>query len=204
MSLAPFVPSPPDVVTTMLQLADVKKDEELFDLGCGDGRIIIEAAQKFGAKAVGVELDKGHYEECVRRIRESNLDGRVNVIRGNLLNVDLRSADVVTLYLLPISNEEVRPKLERELKNGARVVSHDFPISKWKPNEVKEIKASWSSHKIYLYILQFRTEVTELKEALLTRKPILRRVYNQEKRFLAHTLSHVKRIFRRNTDQKRR
>jgi SAM-dependent methyltransferase len=195
MSLAPFVPSPPDVVTAMLQLADVKKDDELFDLGCGDGRIIIEAAQKFGAKSVGVELDIGHYEECVRRIRESNLDGRVNVIRGNLLNVDLRSADVVTLYLLPISNEEVRPKLERELKNGARVVSHDFPILKWKPNEVKEIKGSWSSHKIYLYILQFRIEVTKLKETLLTRESILRRVYNQEKRFLAHALSHVKRIF---------
>jgi SAM-dependent methyltransferase len=188
MSLAPFVPSPPDVVTTMLQLADVKKDEMLFDLGCGDGRIIIEAAQKFGAKAVGVELNIGRYEECVRRIRESNLDGRVNVIRGNLLNVDLRSADVVTLYLLPISNEEVRPKLERELKNGARVVSHNYPISKWKPNEIKEIKGSWSSHKIYLYILQFRTEVTELKEALLTREPILRRVYNQKKRFLLFLL----------------
>ena len=188
MSLAPFVPSPPDVVTTMLQLADVKKDEMLFDLGCGDGRIIIEAAQKFGAKAVGVELNIGRYEECVRRIRESNLDGRVNVIRGNLLNVDLRSADIVTLYLLPISNEEVRPKLERELKNGARVVSHNYPISKWKPNEIKEIKGSWSSHKIYLYILQFRIEVTELKEALLTREPILRRVYNQKKRFLLFLL----------------
>jgi len=155
MSLAPFVPSPPDVVTTMLQLADVKKDEMLFDLGCGDGRIIIEAAKKFGAKAVGVELDKGRYEECIRRIRESNLNGRVNVIHGNLLDVDLRSADIVTLYLLPISNDEVKPKLERELKNGTRVVSHDYPISKWKPNEVKEIKGNWSSHKIYLYIAIF-------------------------------------------------
>ena len=153
MSLAPFVTSPPDVVTTMLQLAAVKKNEVLFDLGCGDGRIIIEAARKFGAKAVGVELDKGRYKECIRRIRESNLDGRVNVIHGNLLDVKLKSADIVTLYLLPISNEEVRPKLEKELKNGARVVSHDFPISKWKPNEIKEIKGPWGSHKIYLYIL---------------------------------------------------
>jgi len=139
----------------MLQLADVKKDEMLFDLGCGDGRIIIEAAKKFGAKAVGVELDKGRYEECIRRIQESNLNGRVNVIHGNLLDVDLSGADIVTLYLLPISNDEVKPKLERELKNGARVVSHNYPISKWKPIEVKEIKGNWGSHKIYLYIAIF-------------------------------------------------
>jgi cyclopropane fatty-acyl-phospholipid synthase-like methyltransferase len=158
MSLAPFVPSPPDAVTAMLQLADVKKDEVLFDLGCGDGRIIIEAAQKFGAKAVGVELDKIRYEECVRRIRESNLDGRVNVIHGNLLDVDLTSANIVTLYLLTSSNEKLRPKLEKELKNGTRVVSHKFPISKWKPSEVKEInKGRWISHKIYLYIMQEET-----------------------------------------------
>lgn len=152
MSLAPFVPSPPIVVTTMLQLAKVKKDETLFDLGCGDARIIIEAAQNFGAKAVGVEMDKERYEDCARRIRESNLNGRVNVIHGNLLDVDLASADIVTLYLLTSSNEEIRPKLEKELKKGARVVSHDFPFSKWTPSEVKEIKESWSSHTIYLYV----------------------------------------------------
>lgn len=153
MSLAPFVASPPEVVNTMLELARIKKDDVLFDLGCGDGRIIIEVAQRFGAKAVGVELDRDRYEECLRRIRESNLD-RVNVIHGNLLDVDLRSADIVTLYLLTSSNEVVRPKLERELRKGSRVVSHDFPISKWTPSEVKKIKEHWlASHTIYLYML---------------------------------------------------
>jgi len=152
LSLAPFVPSPPTVVTAMLQLADVKKDEVLFDLGCGDGRIIIEAAQKFGAKAVGVELDKEPYEECVKRIRESNIDGRVNVIHGNLLDVDLRNANTVILYLTESSNEKVRPKLEKELKNGTRVVSHEYQISKWKPSKVKKIKENRSSHTIYLYV----------------------------------------------------
>jgi len=136
----------------MLELANIRKDETLFDLGCGDGRIIIEAAQRFGAKAVGVEMDKDRYEGCVRRIHESNLDGRVRVINGNLMDVDLRSADIVTLYLLTSSNEQVRPKLETELKAGARVVSHDFPVSKWTPSMVKELKEDWNTHTIYVYV----------------------------------------------------
>lgn len=152
MSLAPFVPSPPIVVSTMLELAKIKKDETLFDLGCGDGRIIIEAAQKHGAKTVGVEMDEGRYKDCIRRIQEANLDGRASVIYGNLMDVDLKSADVVTLYLLTSSNEEIRPKLENELKAGSRVVSHDFPFSHWTPSEVKEIKENYSSHTIYLYV----------------------------------------------------
>lgn len=152
LSLAPFVPSPPLVVTMMLQLANIKKNEKLYDLGCGDARIIIEAAQKFGAETIGVELDRERYEDCIRRIHESNLEGKVNVIHGNLLDVDLKSADIVTLYLLTSSNEQLRPKMEKELKKGARVVSHDFEISKWTPSDVKEIKENFSSHKIYLYV----------------------------------------------------
>ena len=151
MSLAPFVPSPPNVVTAMLQLADLKKDETLYDLGCGDGRIILEAAQKFRAKAVGVELDEGRYKECVRKIKEANLEGIVEVIHGDLLEVNLKRADVVTLYLLTSANERVKPNLERDLRNGARVVSHDFAITGWTPRKVTEIKENWSSHTLYLY-----------------------------------------------------
>lgn len=151
MSLAPFVASPQNVVTEMLQLADLKKDEMLFDLGCGDGRIILEAAQKFGAKAVGVELDDGRYKECVRKVQEAHLEGRVEVVHGDLLSLDLKRANVVTLYLLTSANERVKPNLERDLRKGARVVSHDFQITGWTPSKVKEIKENWGSHTLYLY-----------------------------------------------------
>ena len=151
MSLAPFVASPPNVVTEMLELAELKKGEMLFDLGCGDGRIILEAARKFGANAVGIELDKGRYSDCVRKIQEANLGDRIEVIHGDLLQVDLKRANVVTLYLLTSSNGKVKPNLERDLTKGARVVSHDFHITGWTPTKVKEIKENWGSHTLYLY-----------------------------------------------------
>ncbi|MFH0749100.1 MAG: methyltransferase domain-containing protein [Candidatus Bathyarchaeota archaeon] len=153
MSLAPFVASPPNVVTEMLQLANIKRDETLFDLGCGDGRIILEAATKFGAKAVGVELDEGRYRNCVKRVQEAHLENRVQVIYGDLLHVDLKKADVITLYLLTSSNEKIKPNLERDLKKGARVVSHDFQVTGWTPTKVKELKENWGSHTLYLYTL---------------------------------------------------
>ena len=153
MSLAPFVASPQNIVTSMLQLAELKKGETLFDLGCGDGRIIMEAAQKFGARAVGVELDEGHYRECLAKIKEIHLENMVEVIHGNLLDVDLKKADVVTLYLLTSANDRVRPNLERDLKKGSRVVSHDFTITGWTTKKIREIKEDWSSHTLYLYVL---------------------------------------------------
>ncbi len=151
MSLAPFVASPQNVVTAMLQLAELKKGETLYDLGCGDGRIVLEAAQKFGANAVGVELDEGRYKGCVNKVRENNLDNQVKIVHGNLLEVDLKKADVVTLYLLTSANDRIRPNLERDLKKGARVVSHDFPITGWTAKKIKELKEDWSSHTLYLY-----------------------------------------------------
>ena len=153
MSLAPFVASPQKVVSEMLQLAELKKGETLFDLGCGDGRIILEAAQKFGAHAVGVELDEGRYLNCIKKIQDAHLEDRVKVIHGDLLKTDLKMADVITLYLLTSSNEKVKPNLERDLKKGSRIVSHDFQITGWKPTKVKEIKENWSSHTLYLYKL---------------------------------------------------
>lgn len=153
MSLAPFVPSPPNVVQAMLELAELKKDEVLFDLGCGDARIIIDAAQKFGAKAVGVELDDGRYRECVRKVQEAHLENKIDVIHGSLLDVDLKKADVVTLYLLTSANDRLRPNLERDLRKGARVVSHDFSITGWTPSKTREIRETWGSHTLYLYTL---------------------------------------------------
>jgi ubiquinone/menaquinone biosynthesis C-methylase UbiE len=151
MSLAPFVPSPLSVVVEMLQLVELKTDEVLFDLGCGDGRIIMEAAQNFGARAVGVELDEGRYKICVDKVKDAHLESRVKIIHGNLLDVDLTSADVVTLYLLTSSNEKVKPNLERDLRKGARVVSHDFKIKGWTPSKVKTIDEEWEMPNIFAF-----------------------------------------------------
>ena len=147
----PFVPSPEIVVRRMLQLANVRKGEVVYDLGCGDGRVLIIAAKEFGARAVGIEIRRDLYEQCLRRIKDLGLEDRVTVIHGNFFDYDLSDADVVTLYLLTSVNERLRPKLERELKPGARVVSHDFEVPGWKPSKVIEIKSDIKLHKLYLY-----------------------------------------------------
>lgn len=150
-SLAPYVPSPPIVVDRMLQIAGLREGEILYDLGCGDGRIVITAATKYGVNCVGVELDYCRYNRCLKKVRKMNLEGRVKIIHGNAMEISLRDADVVTLYLLTKSNERIRPNLERDLKRGARVVSHDFAIPGWTPTLVEEIRELNDSHLIYLY-----------------------------------------------------
>lgn len=161
MSLAPFIPTPTEVIRAMLQLAELKSGETLYDLGCGDGRILIMAAQEFGAKAVGVELDEGRYGDSIKKIHGLHLENRVNIIHDDLLKVDLSEADVVTLYLLTSANEKVKPNLELYLKKGARVVSHDFEILGWKPAKVQDCTDTDSYgyshtldyyfHMLYLY-----------------------------------------------------
>ena len=150
-NLAPFVPTPQEVVDKMLQVAGVKKDEMVYDLGCGDGRIILTAAQKFGARSTGVELDPELYKRTSERIRELKLEDRVKIIHGNLLEVDLSPANVVTLYLLTDSNTRLKPNLEKYLKPGSRVVSHDFQILGWTPAKVEKVVRDSRTHTIYLY-----------------------------------------------------
>jgi ubiquinone/menaquinone biosynthesis C-methylase UbiE len=150
-SLAPFVPSPQEVVDKMLEMAGVKKDDMVYDLGCGDGRIIITAAQKFGAHATGVELDPELFKKTQEHIHRLKLDGQVKVIHGNLLDIDLSPATVVTLYLLTASNSKVKPNLEKYLRPGARVVSHDFEVKGWTPVKVEKITQNSRTHTIYLY-----------------------------------------------------
>lgn len=150
-SLAPFVPSPQVVVDQMLQAAGLKPGETVYDLGAGDGRIVITAAQKFRARGVGVELSAVLVKEANRQVRDLGLQDRVRIIQGDLLEVDLRPADVVTLYLLTSSNARLKPKLERSLKPGARVVSHDFTMPGWKPSRVEKVEANNRTHTIYVY-----------------------------------------------------
>ncbi|MEM4699600.1 MAG: class I SAM-dependent methyltransferase [Candidatus Nezhaarchaeales archaeon] len=147
----PFVATPEHVVRRMLEMANVNQNDVVYDLGAGDGRILFMAAREFGARAVGIELRKDLFDQIEKKIREYGLSGRVRVIYGSFYDVDISEASVVTLYLLTSVNEKLRPKFERELKPGTRIVSHDFEVPGWRPVRVEEVYDSWTTHKIYMY-----------------------------------------------------
>jgi len=146
----PFVPTPEVVVRRMLQLAGVKPGEVVYDLGSGDGRIVVIAAREFGARAYGIEIRRDLYEQSMARIKDLGLADRASIINASFFDVNLAEADVITMYLLTSVNERLRPKLERELRPATRVVSHDFEISGWRPIVVEEIYEEWRTHKIFL------------------------------------------------------
>ena len=150
-SLAPYVSSPQQIVDKMLEAAQIKPGETLYDLGCGDGRILITAAERYRAKAVGVEISESLVKAVNETIRRKNLQDQVQVIHGNLLNVNLASADVVIIYLETGSNDLLRPNLERDLRRGSRVVSHDFMVPGWKASRVETLDAFKRPHTIYVY-----------------------------------------------------
>ena len=150
-SLAPYVPTPCYVVRRMLSLAELKAGEIVYDLGSGDGRIVMLAAGDFGAKAVGFECEKDLVKKSLDRIHKFHFNYEVKIIKDDLLNADIDKADVVTMYLSPGGNEEVKPKLERELKSGARVISLEFEIQGWKFHKVDKIVDAGLTYTIYVY-----------------------------------------------------
>ncbi|MGD0497443.1 MAG: methyltransferase domain-containing protein [Bryobacteraceae bacterium] len=150
-SLAPYIPTPQILVDAMLDYAQVKPSDVVYDLGSGDGRIVITAARKFGARGVGVELNQTLVLEAQRRVQELGLADRVTIVQGNALSADVSPATVVTLYLLTSSNERLRPNLEKYLRPGARVVSNDYPITGWKPSKLKMVRTGSAEHRIYVY-----------------------------------------------------
>lgn len=150
-TLAPSFPTPQEVVDRMLALAQVKPGETVYDLGCGDGRIVITAAQKFKAQGVGIEIRRDIYESTLGRVASLGLTDQVKIIHGNALKADLTGADVVTLYLLTTSNEKLKPQLIRDLKPTARVVSHDFEIRGWKTLVTEKMIVAGRPHMIYVY-----------------------------------------------------
>ena len=149
-SLAPFVPSRYEVVKRMLKVAHVGSDDVVFDLGCGDGRILIMAVNDFGAKkAIGYEMRKDLYQRTLNEVIKQDLTDKISVINGDLLEADLTKATVITLYLTTSGNECLRPKMENEIQNKTHIVSHDFRITKWSPS----IKEEFYNHSIYLYVM---------------------------------------------------
>jgi len=151
-NLAPYVVAPERAVDKMLAMANLKPGETLFDLGCGDGRILISAAEKYSVKAVGIEIGESLAEKAAENVKKHGLQSRVKVIHGDFMNTDLSAANVVTLYLAPIANDTLRPNLERYLKPLTRVVSYDYPIPGWKPIDTTSSTGRHGDmHMIYLY-----------------------------------------------------
>jgi predicted RNA methylase len=152
--LAPYYPTPETIVEKMLQLGGLKAGEKMFDLGSGDGRIVIVAAQKFHAEAVGIELDKDLCKQSAAKILKLGLEKRAHIVNGDLLKQNYSSADLVTVYLLPDAvNNKVQPLLDKQLKKGARIVAKDFDFKNWTPEKVENVAddGEGRSHTLYLY-----------------------------------------------------
>ena len=145
----PYLPTPKEVVAEMLELADVKGDDVLYDLGCGDGRVVIAAAQKFGTRGVGVDIDPQRIKEANENAQKAGVRDRVKFLQQDLFQTDLSEATVVMLYLLPDINLKLRPKLLQELKPGTRIVSHDFDMGEWKPQRVVQVQGPQRENTLY-------------------------------------------------------
>lgn len=148
----PFVPTPPEVVDRMLEMAQVKAGDVIYDLGSGDGRIIIRAAKRYGVRGVGIEIDADLVQKAKDNAFREKVDHLVEFRAQDALTVDVSPATVVTLYMLPEFNAKLRPIFDKQLKPGARVVSHDFEIQGWVPDKVERIKGDFlHDHTILLF-----------------------------------------------------
>jgi SAM-dependent methyltransferase len=148
----PYVPTPEPVVREMLALARVQPNEKVYDLGCGDGRIVITAAKDFGARGVGVDIDPQRIRESKANAQEAGVSDRVEFYVKDLFEMDFRDADVVALYLLPSINVKLRPKLLEELRPGTRVVSHAFDMGDWEPDQTRTARST-RDHTIYYWVV---------------------------------------------------
>ena len=144
-----YVATPPDVVDAMLKVANVKPTDLVYDLGCGDGRIVITAAQGYGARGVGIDIDPQRIKEATANAQLAGVSDKVRFIQADLFEANISEATVVMLYLLPSLNEKLRPKLMKELKPGTRIVSHAFEIGDWKPE--KELNVN--GRRVYMWTI---------------------------------------------------
>ena len=151
-----FAPTWEPVVHEMLELAHVIRDDVVYDLGSGDGRIVVLAAQKYGARGVGIELDPKLVASSRQVAREVGLDGRVTFIEGDIFTASISAATVVTLYLSTSINRDLEPRLRRELRPGTRIVSHQFPIGTWVPE--RTVRSKEDGTNLYLWIVPARAE----------------------------------------------
>ena len=144
------IPTPMETVAEMLRLADLKKEDVLYDLGSGDGRIPLEAAKKYGVRAVGVEIKPQLVEEANKRAKDEGVGKLARFVQADLFRINLREATVVTLYLSDSLNERLRPKLLRELRPGSRIISHDFRMGDWQPEQT--VRVPWKNLYRTVYV----------------------------------------------------
>jgi precorrin-6B methylase 2 len=153
--VAPFVPTPEEVVVRMLELAEIRPGDVLYDLGSGDGRIVVAAAKKYGIKAVGFEIDPALVRESRQIIKQEGLENLVEIRDEDILSLDFSPASVVTMYLYPGANLKLRPALMSRLKPGSRVVSHQFTMGDWTPAKTAQLKDSTGlTRTIYLWRIE--------------------------------------------------
>jgi precorrin-6B methylase 2 len=157
----PYVPTTEPAVEAMLKLANVKKGDVLYDLGCGDGRIVIAAAKKYGARAVGIDINPVRINEAKENARKAGVENLVRFIEQDLFEANIREATVVTLFLLPNINLKLRPKLLADLRPGTRVVSNTFDMGDWKAEKESTVDSNdedtYLSHKFFLWTIPSRT-----------------------------------------------
>jgi len=149
----PYVPTKYPVVDEMLRIAKIDKTDIVYDLGCGDGRLVIGAAQKFGARGVGFDIDPERIQECKENAAKAGVTSRVQFFEQDLFTADFHEASAMTIYLLTSVNLKLRPKLLRELRPGSRLVSHNFGMGEWKADESSEVMVDDISHEVYLWVI---------------------------------------------------
>jgi len=156
-----FVPTPHEVVEIMLRLADVKKNDLVFDLGCGDGRIVVAAAKKVGCKAWGCDIDPQRVKESLENVKKEKVEDLATIEEKDVFTLDLSKANVITLYLLPSLNVKLIPQLDK-MKPGCRIVSHDFDMKGVKPDVIAQVWCKdGTEHKVYLWTTPLKKEKTE-------------------------------------------
>ena len=154
-----FVPTPTEVVDQMLRVARVTKDDVVYDLGCGDGRIVVTAAKRFGARGVGIDIDPARIRDSRKNVDTSGVADRVEIRQADLFTTDLSKATVVTLYHLHKLNVKLRPKLYKELKPGTRIVSHDFDMGDWMADSVMKVpNTTRGESTVYYWVLPANVE----------------------------------------------
>jgi len=147
----PFVPTPEEVVETMLNMAEIGENDVLYDLGCGDGRIVITAVKKYNCRGVGIDLDPVRIQECRVNAEEAGVEDKVEFKLVDLFKADFSQATVVTLYLLSDVNLKIRPRLLRDLDPGTRIISHDFDMGEWPPDDKANVMGDWSNHSVFYW-----------------------------------------------------
>lgn len=156
----PYVPTSEEVVEVMMRLGEVDKNDMVYDLGSGDGRLPITAAKKYGARGFGVDIDPNRVREARENAKKAGVEDRVRFVQGDLFETNISEASVVTLYLLPSINLKLRPKLLSELKPGTKVVSHNYDMGDWKPEQTVNI----GSHVVYVWTIPERGQAAEEKK----------------------------------------